>query len=210
MKEKLKNNKGITLIALVITIIVLLILAMVTINIATSNGIIKKSKDATDTYNKAYQNDINEINNGIAQIDAFMPKWYTVSADEKKQCKVIEEERLYFVASHNVEDGSTYDKETGIAIFLLGDLSGKDILIEVLDARNNQMLVFASSDNAIKEYLGVNDGQLKPEKWYAVHNMGDGELEEYNGASPMQISDFTSDEIFCESYLQRVINSFNK
>ena len=208
MKEKLKNNKGITLIALVITIIVLLILAMVTINIATSNGVIKKSKDATDTYNKAYQNDINEINNGIAQIDAFMPKWYTVSAEEKKQCKVMDG-RVLFVASHNVEDGSTYDKETGISISLLGALSGEDILIEVLNARNNQILVFASSENAIKENLGGNEGQLKPEKWYVAPITGDGEIEEYNGASPMQISDFTSDEIFCESYLQRVINSFN-
>ena len=208
MKEKLKNNKGITLIALVITIIVLLILAMVTINIASSNGIIKKSKDAADTYNKAYQNDINEINNGIAQIDAFMPKWYTVSAEEKKQCKVMDG-RVLFVASHNVEDGSTYDKETGISISLLGALSGEDILIEVLNARNNQILVFASSENAIKENLGGNEGQLKPEKWYVAPITGDGEIEEYNGASPMQISDFTSDEIFCESYLQRVINSFN-
>ena len=208
MKRKISNNKGITLIALVITIIVLLILAMVTINIASNNGIIKRSKDAADTYNKAYQNDINEINNGIAQIDAFMPKWYTVSEDEKKQCKVIDD-RFLIVASHNVKDGSTYDKETGIAIFLLGDLSGKDIFIEVLNVRNNQILVFASSDNAIKENLGGNDGQLKPEKWYVAPNTDDGEVEEYNGASPMQISDFTSDEIFCESYLQRVINSFN-
>ena len=34
MKEKLKNTKGITLIALVVTIIILLILAGVTLNIA--------------------------------------------------------------------------------------------------------------------------------------------------------------------------------
>ena len=48
MKQKLKNTqKGITLVALVITIIVLLILAMVSIKIVMDGGLITKSKDAT-------------------------------------------------------------------------------------------------------------------------------------------------------------------
>ena len=43
----LKNKKGITLIALVVTIVVLLILAGVTISLLLDeNGIIAKSKDA--------------------------------------------------------------------------------------------------------------------------------------------------------------------
>lgn len=43
----MKSEKGITLIALIITIIVLIILASITIGVATSNnGIIKKSKNA--------------------------------------------------------------------------------------------------------------------------------------------------------------------
>ena len=51
MKQKLKNTqKGITLVALVITIIVLLILAMVSIKIVIDGGLIQKAKDATDTH----------------------------------------------------------------------------------------------------------------------------------------------------------------
>ena len=51
MKQKLKNTqRGITLVALVITIIVLLILAMVSIKIAISGGLTQKAKDATDTH----------------------------------------------------------------------------------------------------------------------------------------------------------------
>ena len=47
MNTKKKNARGITLIALVITIIVLLILAGVTINaLSGENGIITKSKEA--------------------------------------------------------------------------------------------------------------------------------------------------------------------
>ena len=51
MKEKQKNyEKGITLIALVITIIVLLILAGVTLSIVFNGGIINKSQTAVDKY----------------------------------------------------------------------------------------------------------------------------------------------------------------
>ena len=48
--SKLKNNKGITLVALIITIIVLLILATVSIRLVMNGGIIDKSKNAVDKY----------------------------------------------------------------------------------------------------------------------------------------------------------------
>ena len=48
MKQKLKNNKGITIVALVITIIIMLILAGVTVKIATGGGIIDKTKNTSD------------------------------------------------------------------------------------------------------------------------------------------------------------------
>ena len=54
----LKNKKGITLIALVITIVVLLILAGVTVSlILDENGIIAKSKDARARWNNAQMNE---------------------------------------------------------------------------------------------------------------------------------------------------------
>ena len=54
MKNKLRNAKGITLIALVITIIVLLILAGVSITmISSQEGILKKATSAKETQEKA-------------------------------------------------------------------------------------------------------------------------------------------------------------
>ena len=50
--KSLKNTKGITLVALIITIIVLLILAMVSISLVINDGIIGKSKHAVDTYSE--------------------------------------------------------------------------------------------------------------------------------------------------------------
>ena len=54
--SKDKKNKGITLIALIITIIIVLILASVSIAVLSNSGIIKKSKFAGENY----QNKINE------------------------------------------------------------------------------------------------------------------------------------------------------
>ena len=56
--RKVKES-GITLIALVVTIIVLLILAGVTLNIAIDNGgLISRAREAKETYKQAEQNDL--------------------------------------------------------------------------------------------------------------------------------------------------------
>ena len=63
MRRELKNTKGITLIALVVTIIVLLILAGVTINaVFGKDGIIQKAQDAQNRMDQATQNDLDAIN----------------------------------------------------------------------------------------------------------------------------------------------------
>ena len=52
--NKLKNKKGITLIALVVTVVVLIILAGVSINaVLGDNGIIKKANQATSVTKEA-------------------------------------------------------------------------------------------------------------------------------------------------------------
>ena len=54
MKGQMKKTNGITLIALVITIIVMLILAGVSISlIAGENGILKRATQAVDTHKQA-------------------------------------------------------------------------------------------------------------------------------------------------------------
>ena len=60
-RNYLKEN-GITLIALVVTIVVLLILAGVSLNaIFSENGIIKRAKDAQNKMDQATQNDQKQI-----------------------------------------------------------------------------------------------------------------------------------------------------
>ena len=61
MMKKIKTNKGITLVALVITIIVLLILAVVSISIVINQGIIDKSQDAANTHQKEAEQEAIQI-----------------------------------------------------------------------------------------------------------------------------------------------------
>ena len=63
MERVQKREKGITLVALVVTIVVLLILAGVSINLVVGeNGLINKAKEAADATRQAAINDQIEIN----------------------------------------------------------------------------------------------------------------------------------------------------
>ena len=68
--KELKSKKGITLIALVVTIVVLLILAAITINLVFSeNGIIKKAQDAAEAQKQAEESDRQALENLADQLD---------------------------------------------------------------------------------------------------------------------------------------------
>ena len=70
MKKNCSNQNGITLIALVVTIVVLLILAGVSVNALFGNsGIIEKAKETQNKMNEAKNNDLEAINELTNLID---------------------------------------------------------------------------------------------------------------------------------------------
>ena len=93
MNEKLKNRKGITLIALVVTIVVLLILAGVSISlILDNNGIIQKSKQARKEYGQAKENEQTDLNNASSWIDSVVNEPKVVEPENIGDWKYTEEE----------------------------------------------------------------------------------------------------------------------
>ena len=72
-EKRIQENKGITLIALVVTIVVLIILATVSINaVLGQNGIIGKAKQAKESYEKSVKAEdtaMQELLNEMAQYD---------------------------------------------------------------------------------------------------------------------------------------------
>ena len=69
----MKKNKGITLVALVVTIVVLLILSGVSINLVLgNNGIIAKAKDAETKSAEAGQNDLKGMNVLVSEMEGAL------------------------------------------------------------------------------------------------------------------------------------------
>ena len=74
--RSIKEKRGITLIALAVTIVVLLILAAVTISfVLGEDGIINKAKEAANAINNAVANDQKELNDLINELDEIMNGW---------------------------------------------------------------------------------------------------------------------------------------
>lgn len=70
--QKIKINKGITLIALVITIIILLILAGLAIGALKNFGILEKAKTAKEQYQNAQDYEQTEIAKATNEIDSYV------------------------------------------------------------------------------------------------------------------------------------------
>ena len=111
MKDKLRNKKGITLIALVITIIVLLILARVSITmISSQDGILNKATGAKDAQKKATDEEAVKLavqvammnENGVIEYDKIGD--YLSGATGDKDAKVIKYKGNNYLIS---EDGTS-------------------------------------------------------------------------------------------------------
>ena len=80
-QQRIRQEKGITLIALIITIVVLLILAVVTINSIQGDGIIRYAQNAADEYTEKANQEQTDLNTLLEQIEATQPITWTY-ADE--------------------------------------------------------------------------------------------------------------------------------
>lgn len=93
--KKTKESGGITLVALVVTIVVLLILAGVSINLVLgNNGIIKRAQDAKTQTAEASENDLKGMNDLIDEMDKQLG---TYDPLKKISTKTLEEAKADFV-----------------------------------------------------------------------------------------------------------------
>ena len=111
MKKIINKNLGITLIALVVTIVVLLILAGVSINMVLGeNGIVTKAKDARDKTEQAKQNDLASMDQVVKDIDDILNDGESPSVDWNEILKKADEDPNQF---RDKEQQST-NKDIGI------------------------------------------------------------------------------------------------
>ena len=74
MKKTFKNSKGITLVALVITIVILLILAGISISALTNTGIFQKAKDAKQKSEDASLHQNTKLDEYENELDKYLPE----------------------------------------------------------------------------------------------------------------------------------------
>ena len=85
--NKLKKDKGITLIALIITIVILLILAVVAIGAIQDSKIIAHAQNTTDKYESEKGKEENTISDAENLLDKYATKRYTFTLNKLGEYK---------------------------------------------------------------------------------------------------------------------------
>ena len=184
----MKKNKGITLVALVVTIVVLLILAGVSINLVLgNNGIIAKAKDAETKSAEASQNDLKGMNGLVSEMEgALAGNGSTGSgsgnggaggsgADTKVPAEATAETAPYFPDNTFTKKEGTID--TGLVI---QDASGNEYVWVVVPRTTAVYATtglgkttftdadYTSIENDLKEYTKTYRGSTSySDTWYA-------------------------------------------
>ena len=117
----MKNNKGITLVALVVTIVVLLILAGVSINLVLGdNGIIAKAKEAETKSAEASQNDLTSMDELAKELEDAINRTGNTDDDSKfmkENTKVTYSDGdVWIPEGFKIADDSTSTVQGGVVI----------------------------------------------------------------------------------------------
>ncbi len=155
-KELTKNEKGITLVALIITIIVLLILAVVSIRAIKDGGILSKTQTAKETYSEAEEEEKVKLAVHEAAIDGTgnIEKEHLESAVKNqfkpRNTQVNESNNDFLVTIENSENEYLVSKD--------GNITKK--------APSNIKYVFRGLEEAANAYLVI----LKNNNTYLIEN----------------------------------------
>lgn len=129
-RDKIKNDNGVTLIALVITIAVLLILAGVTIaEVFSDEGLWDKSNQFAESANATIEENSEQVNNMINELDEIMNPWI-------QNKTVVTKKMKSGTKTYNVGDDYTYD--CGVSGYtgkwkVLGAERGKLLIMSTVD-----------------------------------------------------------------------------
>ena len=190
--KKIKSTAGITLIALVITIVVLLILAGVSINtLFNDNGIIERAKGTQDKINEAEKGDLEEINS----LNNWLEENGGIKNEEKgdKPTPSAEWTQNKTTVTNGIttyEVGDDYSYDCGVSSYtggwgILGAENGKLLIMSTsnigtlqLSGKSGYNTGITQLDNMCKPY-GTNARSIKVEDinrvtGYDPNKTGDG------------------------------------
>ena len=158
--KKLKEEKGLTLVALIITIVVLLILAVVAIGAVQDSNIIGHAQNAAGSYNQAKGNEVDTLTKYEEEIEKYVP---------------VSKEKEYKFTLNQLGDWTVYKTYQGFLFdsdtawnFIGEDLSKNTDYIFNIGAEEALSLKSSNSDiySMPKGYL--TQGQVPEETKYLV------------------------------------------
>ena len=220
MKQKLKNNqRGITLVALVITIIVLLILAMVSIKIAIDGGLIGKSNEAVTIHEEAKTKESVQL--AVAQ--CYMTKEGLTAGNLKKALKEqkieVEEDNINLEDKKVTIDGKEYSltneerkwyeltqQEENTILQLMNHGGGKHIALkgQVGPGMQKDIMITFSKNKKLSGIfiMNIDTGILTCYYTDEIYNTSGGDMNEiketykwynYGGSDFEQLDPYTGD-----------------
>lgn len=180
--KKIKEEKGITLVALIITIVVLLILAMVAIGTLQESNIIGHAQNAVGSFNQAKVNEIDLLAQYEKEIEDNLPKqeetvWgyiENVSTGEKILCYIGEEKEVK-VTSNKFKVEEIEPTGSGFAFNRKGII--KDITFE--DTIGIYLMMAPNLEK-------VDLGNILPENYFLV-GMDSKTLRELTGLNGVKV-----------------------
>ena len=180
--DKMKSNKGITLIALVITIIVMLILVVVTIRISTNGGLFDYAGKAARETNDAIT-DETDIANGKITIGG--------------------------VTYNSIEDYINRDKISSVK--LKYKVEGSNIMVYLEDSyidylETNELEASAGSDSAYTSYITnkIAEKPLEEKEDYIVKVWNKQKGTSYKNIGELIATEYGSQEAFIEAMFPTV------
>lgn len=157
------KNKGITIISLVITIIIILLLAGVAINLGLKeNGLLSKAKFARDKYINEQENEKKELNDLYSEL--------LVATGENSQITISVKELKELIKE---EVQKSTQKPTGIRmdVFIKNSIANNSNYGSVVNSMSNLVTKTTDAGNKIQEYLlySNEDGyRVLKSGWYFV------------------------------------------
>ena len=169
----IRTQKGITLVALIITIVVLLILAVVSIGAVQNSGIIGNAKNAAGGYDQAKVNEVEKLENTEEYINSIIPN-NGEGATITKEYQRNEVKQILKITGEKYEITTLYKDEVmsgPVEIILVKNIdelgytidnrSGETNLWYVLLKEDNSVIGIAFSDDKTRIYQGEADTDNK-------------------------------------------------
>ena len=174
MKRQKLREKGITLIALVVTIIILLILAGVTLSLSISqNGLFSRAQNAVDRYKKAQTDEEEMVKNMAAEIEKMGSGNNSGNDEEESKIQVKLEVEEAQVTGTSIPVKATVTGEDGEEV--QGEITykwykkkeGSDTETEETENESNGSYTFngleQDKDYTIRVVAKTSDGEEKEE-----------------------------------------------